>query len=575
MKQAIPKNNASPMAEGGNEHEARVLILAPTARDAEVTRSILHGAGVLCSAVSDLATLVRESEVGAATILMTEEALSGEDIRLLIDLLGRQPDWSDLPIVLLLRGTVQTIVAGEMLRSLGNVTLLERPAPMRSVVSAVQAAVRSRWRQYQIRDQLQQLRTADAEKHQLLEREKAARAEAERAGRIKDEFLATLSHELRTPLNAILGWAQLLTHGRNDPKTLDEGLEVIERNARVQTQIISDLLDMSRIISGKVRLDMQKVDPGAMIQAAVDAVRPSADVKGVHLRVLIDSLAGPVTADPSRLQQVVWNLVSNSIKFTPPGGKIEVRLERVNSHLEITVVDTGEGIDPAFLPHVFERFRQADASSTRSHGGLGLGLSIVKQLIEMHGGTVRAKSPGVGKGSTFIVLLPVRVIQEDEPESRDRRHPDAARNNASEMCDHVSLNGVKVLVLDDEPDARGLIKRLLEDCDAEVVTAGSASEAIEHMKLGSPDVILSDIGMPKQDGYEFLRLTRQMGIKAPAVALTAFARAEDRLRTLRAGYQNHLAKPVEPAELIATVASAVGRLGPSLDRKKQSLTGQP
>lgn len=545
------------------ENEARVLILAPTARDAEVTRSILAEAGISATAVADLSALVRDADTGAAAVLMTEEALSGDGMESLVDLIARQPDWSDLPIVLLLRGTVQTIAATQIVRSLGNVTLLERPAPMRSVVSAVQAAVRGRSRQYQIRDQLQQLRAADEEKRQLLDREQAARSQGERASRIKDEFLATLSHELRTPLNAILGWAQLLTKGRNDPKMLDEGLEVIERNARVQTQIISDLLDMSRIISGKVRLDMQWVDPSPMIRAAVDAVRPSAEVKGVQLRVLIDSLAGPVTGDPSRLQQVVWNLVSNSIKFTPRGGKIEVRLERVNSHVEITVVDTGEGIDPGFLPHVFERFRQADASSTRNHVGLGLGLSIVKQLVEMHGGNVRAKSPGLGKGSTFIVLLPVRVTQQDEIEAGPRRHP-AAPERTADVCQNVSLDGLTVLVVDDEPDARGLIKRVLEDCDAQVVTAGSASEAIEAIEaIGNrlPDVIVSDIGMPKQDGYDFLRSARRLGVKAPAVALTAFARAEDRLRSLHAGYQHHLSKPVEPAELIATVASAVGRIG--------------
>lgn len=547
--------------ESSNEKEARVLILAPTARDADVTRSILARAEVAAEAVADLPALVREADSGAAAILMTEEALSDKGIDLLVAMLHRQPDWSDLPVVLLLRGTLQSAAAGKIMQSLGNVTLLERPAAMRTVVSAVQAAVRSRWRQYQIRDQLKQLRAADEEKRQLLQSEQAARNEAERAGRIKDEFLATLSHELRTPLNAILGWAQLLTQGRDDPKTLDEGLEVIERNARVQTQIISDLLDMSRIISGKVRLDMQRVDPAAMIESAVDAVRPSADAKGVHLRVLIDSLAGPVTGDPSRLQQVVWNLVSNSIKFTPPGGKIEVRLERVNSHVEITVVDNGEGIEPAFLPHVFERFRQADASSTRSHGGLGLGLSIVKQLVEMHGGSCRAKSPGVGKGSTFIVLLPVRVTQEDEAELGPRQHPHAAMGRPEDVCQDVVLKGIKVLVVDDEPDARALVKKVLEQCEAEVITAGSAAEGLEQLDRHHPDVIVSDIGMPQQDGYDFLRAVRQRGIKVPAVALTAFARAEDRLRSLHAGYQNHLSKPVEPAELIATVGSAVGRLG--------------
>lgn len=553
------------LTDGWQEIETRVLILAPTARDAEVTRSILADAGVSATAVADLPALVRETEIGAAALLMTEEALSADGVESLVALVARQPDWSDLPIVLLLRGTLQTIAGAQVLRSLGNVTLLERPAPMRSVVSAVQAAVRARSRQYQIRDQLQQLRAADEEKRQLLDREQAARGEAERASRIKDEFLATLSHELRTPLNAILGWAQLLTHGRHDPKTLDEGLDVIERNARVQTQIISDLLDMSRIISGKVRLDMQRVDPGALIQAAVDAVRPSAEIKGVDLRVLIDPLAGPVTGDPSRLQQVVWNLVSNSIKFTPPGGRIEVRLERVDSQVEIAVVDTGEGIDPAFLPHVFERFRQADASSTRNHGGLGLGLSIVKQLIEMHGGTIRAMSPGLGKGSTFTVLLPVRVTQEDDLEASALRH--AAATGRDDDCRNVSLDGVTVLLVDDEPDARVLVKRVLEACNARVVTAGSASEALETIRTRLPDVIVSDIGMPNQDGYDFLRAARQLGVKAPAIALTAFARAEDCLRSLHVGYQHHLSKPVEPAELIAIVASTVGRLGTAAPRQ--------
>jgi signal transduction histidine kinase/ActR/RegA family two-component response regulator len=547
--------------DSSNDREGRVLILAPTARDAAVTQSILCEAGVACVPVGDLPTLVREADLGAAALLMTEEALSGDGVDPLLQLLGRQPDWSDLPIVLLLRGTMHSTVMGEILRSLGNVTLLERPAPMRTVVSAVRAATRARARQYQIRDQLRQLRVAHEENRELLAREKAAREEAQRASYIKDEFLATLSHELRTPLNAILGWAQLLTHGRHDPKTLDEGLEVIERNARVQTQIISDLLDMSRIISGKVRLDMQRVDPAAMIQAAVDAVRPSADVKGVQLRVMIDPLAGPVTGDPSRLQQVVWNLVSNSIKFTPAAGKIEVRLERVNSHVEITVCDTGEGIDPAFLPHVFERFRQADASTTRNHGGLGLGLSIVHQLVEMHGGTVRAKSPGLGRGSTFIVLLPVRVTREDDAGAGSRRHPLAAPDKSDDLCQRVDLHGVRVLVVDDEPDARTLIKKLLEDCQATVIVAASAREAIEIIQAHPPDVIVSDIGMPQQDGYDFLRAARQLGVKSPAIALTAFARAEDRLRSLHAGYQNHLSKPVEPAELIATIASAMGKIG--------------
>jgi PAS domain S-box-containing protein len=395
------------------------------------------------------------------------------------------------------------------------------------------------------------------QREQLLSAERAARAEAERIGRMKDEFLATLSHELRTPLNAILGWSQLLQHDPPTEAMLAEGLEVIERNARVQTQLINDLLDMSRIISGKLRLDVQQVDLAAVISAAIDSVRPSAEFKQIYLQKMLDPQAGPVSGDPSRLQQIAWNLLSNAIKFTPKRGKIEVLLERVDSHVEITVSDTGQGIATDFLPHVFDRFRQADSSTTRHQGGLGLGLAIVKQLVELHGGRISVKSRGEGLGSAFTVILPLAVAR--------RQHPTRLDGSAPLDYERLSLEGMTVLVVDDEPDARELIRRLLAERQARVFVAESADRGLEVLRAEKPDLILSDIGMPEKDGYEFIRTVRKLptteGGKTPAIALTAFARSEDRTRAMMAGYQVHLSKPVEAQELVATVGSLTGRTG--------------
>ncbi len=401
------------------------------------------------------------------------------------------------------------------------------------------------------------LKTASQERDFLLEAERAARTEAERVSFLKDEFLATLSHELRTPLNAILGWSQLLLARAGEDTDLREGLAVIERNTKIQTQLIEDLLDMSRIISEKIRLDVQRVDLQDSINAAVESVRHSADAKDIRLQLVLDPLAGPVRGDPNRLQQCFWNLLANAIKFTPKGGKVQVSLERVNSHVEVCVVDDGRGIEPEFLPHVFERFRQADASTTRRYGGLGLGLSIVKQLVELHGGSIRAKSAGEGKGATFCIELPLMVVH--PPDLRGSAgHPRATKGTAA-AADHPSLEGISVLAVDDEPDARNLLKRLLEDCGARVYLAASAKEGLAILQHQLPDMIISDIGMPGQDGYEFIkqvrRLSPEQGGRIPAAAFTAFARAEDRTRALRAGFQTHVAKPVEPTELTAVVAS--------------------
>ena len=328
----------------------------------------------------------------------------------------------------------------------------------------------------------------------------------------------------------------------------------------MQAQIIEDLLDISRIISGNLRLDVQRVNMVEVIEAAIAAVTPAAEAKGVRVKKVLDSLAGPVSGDPARLQQVVWNLLSNAVKFTPKGGRVQVLLERVNSHVEISVIDTGIGIRPEFLPHVFERFRQADSSTTRRHGGLGLGLAIVKQLVELHGGTVRAKSPGEGQGSTFVVSLPITVVHEPP---RRRRSGRRSTQPAEFDCSARPLSGIRVLVVDDEADARQLVRRVLTECGAEVAVAGSADEAMQLVESFRPDILVSDVGMPDQDGYDLIRQVRgRVAAKTlPAVALTAFARSEDRRRALLAGFQTHVAKPVDPAELVAVVASLVERTG--------------
>jgi signal transduction histidine kinase len=409
------------------------------------------------------------------------------------------------------------------------------------------------------------LKESERRREEMLATERAAREEAERVIRMKDEFLATLSHELRTPLNAILGWAEILNR---DPLELDDarqGLQAIERNTRAQAQMIEDLLDMSRISSGKVRLNVQRLLLTEIVSQAVQSVLPSAEVKGVRLTTVLDPQAGPVAGDAGRLQQVIWNLLTNAIKFTPKGGRIHVLLERVNSHIELSVTDTGEGIEPGFLPHVFERFRQADASTTRRYRGLGLGLSIVKHLVELHGGSVRVKSPGKGKGSTFIMTLPlvptIELLGRDE--GQERQHPQVSR---SEPRNYIppDLQGLTVLVVDDDPDARDVIARILRDSKASVITASSASEALEKLNESKAALLISDIGMPGEDGYELIRKIRALASEAnrriPAVALTAFARSEDRQRALLAGYQLHVSKPVEPSELLTVCASLTGRI---------------
>ena len=385
----------------------------------------------------------------------------------------------------------------------------------------------------------EQRRLAEA-RDALLAAERAARAQIERAMRHRDEFVATLAHELRTPLNAILGWTQMLRRPTS-AEVLARGLEVIERNTRAQAQVISDLLDIGHITSGKIRLARKTVNMLGIVRAAVSIVRPAAEAKSVS----IDAASEPgalVIGDEARLQQVTWNLLSNAVKFTPPGGTITVVAQRVDDRVELRVVDSGEGIAPEFLPFLFDRYRQGDASATRSYGGLGLGLSIAKHIVELHGGTIDAFSAGIGRGATFLVRLSHAELDD--------------RTDAGRHAD-VSLAGAHVLVVEDQPDGRELVSRIITERGGRVSTAVSAAEAIAQFTEEPPDLVISDIAMPNMNGYELLTRLRALeeGRRVPAIALTPYARAEDRTRSLRAGYQGHVPKPVDPAELLATVAS--------------------
>jgi PAS domain S-box-containing protein len=403
-----------------------------------------------------------------------------------------------------------------------------------------------------------------ANKHheEMLDAERSARMAAQRATQLKDEFLATLSHELRTPLNAILGWTQILLRGEapGGPDAQKKAVEVIDRNARAQVQLIDDLLDLSRIMTGKIRLELQQISFASVVEAAVDSAMPSADTKDIRLKAIYGASRDIVSADAARLQQVVWNLLTNAIKFTPKGGQVHVLIQRVNSHVELSISDTGIGIPESYLPHVFDRFSQRDGSTTRTYGGLGLGLAICKQLVELHGGSIRAASGGEGKGATFFVHLPLSIVQLED-EKYPRVHP-TAETQAIESFALPNLEGVHVFSVDDERDARELLQAVLEARGAKVTSFNSAEDALAALKTSKPSVLVCDIGMPKMDGYQLIRTLRAsepLGERIPALALTAFARAEDRKRSLVAGYQAHLAKPFDVGEFVLILANLIGR----------------
>jgi len=400
----------------------------------------------------------------------------------------------------------------------------------------------------------------ERERAGLLERERKARKEAELANQLKDEFLAAVSHELRTPLNAMVGWADVLSMTELESARARKAVDAIRRNVRVQTQLINDLLDLSRIVSGRLRLDVQSVDPERMVHNAVELVRPTSMKKDIQLKLVLSNVGAVVRGDPRRLEQIVWNLLDNAIKFTPRGGRIAIYLERVNSQVEISIQDNGQGIDPELLPYIFDRFRQGEGGTTRREGGLGIGLSLVKQLVDLQGGSVRAKSPGIDQGTTFVVCFPLasvasgRVAAHDDDDDDQRERPDPS----------ISLSGLDVVVVDDDLDAAELVQMNLQDAGAVVRVAHSVREAVDHIDERTPDLVVSDVGMPGEDGYTLARRLRSTEATrdVPAIALTAYASTKDRQRALLAGFQTHIAKPVEPLELLTVVASVTRRIAP-------------
>ena len=534
--------------------DERILIFAPVGKDAPLTLDVLNRTdlkGCVCETAHGLCL---EFVRGAAVIMLTEEALEDPGIGELMECLRSQPAWSDIPILLFADAERSEIYLRtlRLLEGLRNVVLLERPIRLGAALSLIRSAMRGRQRQYELRDLLRAL--ADA------------REEAESVNRLKDEFLATLSHELRTPLNAILGWTTMLRDGNVQPRHVMRALDTIHRNATAQVQIVNDLLDVSRIVRGNIQLAPKLIALGPLLTLAVESIMPTAEAKGVSVTTSLGVEPVYVWADHNRLQQVFWNLLSNAVKFTSTGGKVETSIDVEGTDVRVSVADTGRGIAPVFLPHVFERFRQADGSATREHGGLGLGLAIVRQLVELHGGRMTAESAGVGLGSTFTVYLPIRHVEKRPGISIpiERR----ARVRA------LDLEGAHILIVDDERDARDLLRTMLANTGARISEADSANEALRVFAEDRPDIMLADVAMPVQDGYSLMRTLRSLpdgeGTLVRAVAVSAYARREDRQRALKAGFNDHVCKPVQPDELFDALERVWLQSAPSLLNQAES-----
>jgi signal transduction histidine kinase/CheY-like chemotaxis protein len=517
--------------------DKRILIFAPVGKDAPLTLDVLRRTdlnGCVCPTAHGLCL---EFQRGASVIMLTEEALEDSGIGELMECLRSQPAWSDIPVLLFADAERSEIYLRtlRLLEGLRNVVLLERPIRLGAALSLIRSAMRGRERQYELRD--------------LLKAFADAREDAETANRLKDEFLATLSHELRTPLNAILGWTTMLRDGNVQPRHVMRALDTIHRNATAQVQIVNDLLDVSRIVRGNVLLSPRLMSLGPLLTLSVESITPTAEAKGVTITSSLGTTPVYVWADHDRMQQVFWNLLSNAVKFTSSGGRVEVRMQIEGSDVRVDVTDTGNGIAPAFLPHVFERFRQADGSSTRTHGGLGLGLSIGRHLVELHGGRMTAESPGEGQGSTFSVYLPVRETeQRPAPAASPERKP---RQRT------LDLERTHVLIVDDEPDARELLRVMLSSSSARISEAASAADALRIYSEDRPDIVLADIAMPGQDGYALIRTIRSLpggeGGHVRAIAVSAYARREDRQRALKAGFNDHVCKPVQPDDVFDAI----------------------
>jgi signal transduction histidine kinase/ActR/RegA family two-component response regulator len=502
----------------------RVLILAPTENDSKVTVRVLEEAGLNSHSCEDIFALCQGIQEGCAVIVVAEEALSPDQVYLLRETLEAQKEWSDIPVILLAsRGPM---ITWENFSASGNISILERPFSRLTLIRAVEVGIRSRKRQYLVRDLIDQQRL-DTQK--------------------RDEFFATLSHELRTPLNVILGWIEILRSGELNADEEKAALTVLERNARVQKSLIDDLLDTSRIITGKLHFESVPVSISDLIKVAQSSFAPRIEEKRITLTVSMPEENCMVWADEQRLSQVISNLLTNAIKFTSEGGKISVSLKAHEGFWELSVKDSGQGIEPSFLPYVFDRLKQEDMSTTRTHGGLGLGLSIVAHIVEQHKGKIEVRSEGRGKGAEFIVRIPAL------PTAKQVFSPPEAP-----VQKENSLEGVKVLVVDDSPDILQLVNLWLKKAKADVHLTGSAAEALHELPLYKPDVILSDIGMPEMDGYEFISKVRSGSdpklSKTQAVALTAYAKDEERTKALQAGFQMHISKPISNRQLVHAIS---------------------
>jgi signal transduction histidine kinase len=517
-----------------DDREERVLVFAPIGRDAELTRDLLQRASIAAETCPSVVALIETFEqAGAGALLLTEEALDERDFSHIVTGLERQAPWSDVPVLLFAGapGADMTVRAIRSIETLRNVTLLERPIRLAAVLSTVRAALRSRKRQYEVRDLLLALQRA--------------RAEAESANRLKDEFLATLSHELRTPLNAILGWTSMLARGQVDASRLPRVYQVLDRNAQSQAQLIADVLDVSRIITGKLLLQPVLVDLCDIVARSADAVRPAAVAKNIRLTLQAPDVCA-VRGDAERLQQVFWNLLSNAVKFTPLGGSVGVDVRRDGDAVVVSVADSGVGLPGEFAPFLFDRFRQADQSITRSYGGLGLGLSIVKHLTELHGGTVTASSDGLGRGARFEVRLPaVDATAEAPPPQPAPVLP-------------LSLEGRSILIVDDDESTREVVLTALEAAHASVQATASALEAREWLRQHAPSLIIADLGMPVEDGFALIRDVRtRLAPGVPAIALSAYADQPSRDAALAAGFNAFLAKPTRTDALLQLVSSVL------------------
>jgi signal transduction histidine kinase/ActR/RegA family two-component response regulator len=531
-----------------------VLILAPVGKDADVAVSVLRTARIVaksCQSVSELSERLRAGGTSVGALLLTEESLaSATEYSSLTAWLEHQEPWSELPIVLLTHPGQPTRVTGSRSRLLslrGAVTVLERPVRPAALVGALRVALQSREHQYQLRDLLESQRRAALELQN-------ARLGAEAAERAKDQFLANLSHELRTPLNAILGWTYIMKDARKDAALIEQGLEVLQRNTKTLIELVSDLLDTSRIVAGTLTLDFQNVDLKQVVKESVETFRLQAAEKGVALESFVEvpeEASCTVWGDETRLHQILDNLLSNALKFTPNGGSVTVRLSKAQANLVIGVKDTGKGISAAFLPHIFERFSQ-DQASSRENRGLGLGLAICKHLVELHHGSIIAQSDGLGRGTMIKVELPAIASKYEPVHEPPKERP----FTIEEAMSDTRLKSIKVVAVDDNADSRELLKVILERSSAEVAVVSSGQEALAAIKNVQPEVLVCDLAMPEMDGYELLenvrRLEPELG-QLPVIAFTAAARSEDLARTRRAGFQAHLAKPVDPSKLVTTI----------------------